>query len=64
MREILKSQILQKFSWKPEVKIPLRRPNRKWNIKSDHKEIVLECGLYSSDTGSYGPVAGFCEHDT
>jgi hypothetical protein len=48
---------------KPEGKIPLGRPRRRWEdgIRMDLKEIGLEgCGLDSTGSGQ-GPVAGYCE---
>jgi hypothetical protein len=48
---------------KPEGRIPLRRPRRRWeeNIKMDKGNRVWGCGLDSLGSG-YGYVAGTCEH--
>jgi hypothetical protein len=49
---------------KPEGKIPLGRPRRRWEdgIRIDLREIVLGGGCGLDPTGSgQGPVAGCCE---
>jgi hypothetical protein len=48
---------------RPEVKIPLGRPRRRWedNIKVHLREIGID-GLMDSAGSGYGPVASFCEH--
>jgi hypothetical protein len=55
---------IQNFSEKPEGKIPLGRPRRRWDdkIKFGLKEAkwVWGCEMESSDSG-WGSLAGSCE---
>jgi hypothetical protein len=51
------------FVQKPEGKILLHRPRRRWegNIQMSSKNMIIGCGLYSSGPGD-GPQAGSCEN--